>query len=362
MSRRKETFLAAIILAFGIVSFILLALRRENVRTREPLSEVVVEVVKVKNEEHPLSYRFRGEVISKKKVSIFPKISGEVVRVYDAFVEGSKVAANEPLLKIEDADYLLRVKEAEAALEIAKVRFERAKLYKENKELEWKVVGKEPPNPAAVGDLEFREAQANMHLARARIETARLALSRTVLRAPFDSIISKIFVSKGDIVGPQRAVAVVYDPTSLYVKSSVPYKVYSLIKDGETKATFYLNDDKWECSYYSFEAELEPAAKRVIIYLKITPSENTPLLGSFGDLELSVGKVFGVAINDSILKSGKVYVVQNSTLKEVTVEILARVENRVIVSGLSDGSYLVVSPFPLHAIGRKVKWVEKKKD
>ena len=85
-------------------------------------------------------------------------------------------------------------------------------------EQEW--IGKE----LEIQSHEARVAQIEARLARAHaaLRSARLALERSVLRAPFDGVVSQVDAAPGEWVQPGRVLARVYSRRSLEVHALIP--------------------------------------------------------------------------------------------------------------------------------------------
>lgn len=71
-------------------------------------------------------------------------------------------------------------------------------------------------------EARLAQLEAGLEKARAAQETARLALERSVLRAPFDGVISEVDAAPGEWVQPGRTLVRVYNLGSLEVHARIP--------------------------------------------------------------------------------------------------------------------------------------------
>ena len=143
-----------------------------------------------------------------------PQVGGKVVWVDPGFQSGGRVAAGRTLFRIEEADYLYRLQEAEANLASRRVAFlqeqEQAMIARAQYELYSERQGAEAApseaSPLALREPQLEAARAALSRDEARVADANLALSRTRVTAPFDGVVRTESASVGQIVGPGQSV------------------------------------------------------------------------------------------------------------------------------------------------------------
>ncbi len=157
-----------------------------------------------------------GTVRPSAEIDVAPLVSGSVAWLNPAFQSGGQIKAGETILRIDDADYVFRLREAEADLEarqavlletqevaeIARTEFEQfSQLQREAGSSAGQL------GPLALKEPQLKAAQAGLRLAEVRIEDAKLGLSRTEVLAPFDgyvlseSVEAGQFISAGQVFG-----------------------------------------------------------------------------------------------------------------------------------------------------------------
>ena len=149
-----------------------------------------------------------GTVRAGAEVDIAPQVGGRIVWVDAGFQSGGRVQAGQTILRIEEADYLYRVQEAEANLAarrvalleeqeqaaIARAEYERYSSRQEDG------AGQAGVSPLTLREPQLEAARAELKRAEALLADARLALSRTRVTAPFDGHVREEFVDAGQIV------------------------------------------------------------------------------------------------------------------------------------------------------------------
>jgi membrane fusion protein (multidrug efflux system) len=142
-----------------------------------------------------------------------------VVRV--GVEEGETVTAGTPLCTIDDRDYVAAVEQAtagrdaaKASLGLAKLQFERiARLRRDG------TVGQAEYDAA---EAAVSQAEASLRQATAAAGRAKLALERTVVRAPISGFVSKRPATVGGLVAPGARVARLVDTRKVRVNVGIP--------------------------------------------------------------------------------------------------------------------------------------------
>jgi RND family efflux transporter MFP subunit len=144
----------------------------------------------------PVEYVGRMEAIQ--AVDLRARVEGYLERV--AFQEGAEVKAGDLLFLIEQAPYRARldeaqakVTEAEAALDIARQFLRRIQAVK---------TGGVSAIDLETAESSERQAAARLQEAAAALQTARLNLNYTTIRAPISGRIGRTAFTRGNLVGP----------------------------------------------------------------------------------------------------------------------------------------------------------------
>ncbi|NJD88989.1 MAG: efflux RND transporter periplasmic adaptor subunit [Betaproteobacteria bacterium] len=198
LTRRRLA--TAIGLLFGSTALVagVLALRDSNAASQaaEPKPTPVM-VAPVVNTEVATWDEFSGRLEAVERVDVRSRVAGAVQSVH--FREGSLVKAGDLLVTIDPAPYAAEADRAQAQVAAARARaqytqgeFERAqRLYEQRA-----VAQRELDQRANARD----EAQANLRAAEATLQSARLNLAYTQVRAPVAGRVGKLEVTVGNLV------------------------------------------------------------------------------------------------------------------------------------------------------------------
>jgi RND family efflux transporter MFP subunit len=165
---------------------------------------------------------FAGHFESVDAVEIRPRVSGFVQRV--AFTEGAIVRRGDPLFYIDARPYQAEVDRASADLERARTR---AQLAQGEQERAQRLVATQAISREELDSRSSSKAEgdAAVRAAAAALETAKLNLEWTVVRAPITGRVSRAAVTPGNLVqaGPPSATLlttiVSLDPIYVYFDS-----------------------------------------------------------------------------------------------------------------------------------------------
>lgn len=237
---------AAIVLAAFFIAVLMMVFRPRAVR--KPLERTkmraVVEVITPKD--YRVDILAMGEVMAKREINLFPQVSGQVVKIAEGFDEGTLVRAGDVLLEIEKADYQMQFDMAEANYEKELGRQSVAK--KEYDYIRTKVADKKQTDSyLALRGPELKTAKANL-------ETARLNLMRTVVKAPFDALVLDKSVDVGQQINTQTMLAKLYSSDVFRIEASVPVNKLKWLKG--------YADDKEIGKAYIYKTEGEDTIKR----------------------------------------------------------------------------------------------------
>ena len=140
---------------------------------------------------------FSGRLEAVERVDIRSRVAGTIQAVH--FREGALVKKDELLLTIDPAPYAAEVERADAQVAAAQARVAQAKGEQDRSQRLW--------SEQAISKREFdervngqREADANLRAAQAALQTAKLSLGYTQVRAPVAGRVGKLEVTVGNLV------------------------------------------------------------------------------------------------------------------------------------------------------------------
>ncbi|MFN9474262.1 efflux RND transporter periplasmic adaptor subunit [Acidovorax sp.] len=158
---------------------------------------VPVSVAAVLQQDISLWDEFSGRLEAVQRVDIRARVSGAVQSVH--FREGSLVKQGDLLITVDPAPYAAEVDRAEAQVAAAQARvsYTRSELERATRLLQESAIAQREHDERQNAQ---READANLRAAQAALQTARLNLGYTQVRAPVAGRVGRIEVTQGNLV------------------------------------------------------------------------------------------------------------------------------------------------------------------
>lgn len=255
MSKQSKIFILI------TATLIVLSGCENKISTNSQLQTIEVGVITLQEQPIALQQELSGRVKAKLVSQVRPQISGIITK--QLFTEGSLVTQGEILYQIDSATYQANYFQAKASLESAKVDAKNAKTKSQRYEELLKFDGtskQEAEDAKAI----YLQAEALVEEKKASLESAKIDLERTNIKAPISGYISISNVTKGALISANQteALATIRDTSSVYVDvSQSNTQLLSLrkllnqknIQKGNTEVTLTLSDG----SLYEHKGELQ---------------------------------------------------------------------------------------------------------
>ncbi|MBP7351639.1 MAG: efflux RND transporter periplasmic adaptor subunit [Comamonas sp.] len=165
--------------------------------TQAAAPAIPVSVAAVVLQDVSLWDEFSGRLEAVQRVDIRPRVAGAVQAVH--FREGALVKQGDLLVTVDPAPYVAEVDRAEAQVVAAQARlsYTRSEMERAARLLQESAIAQREHDERVNAQ---READANLRAAQAALQTARLNLSYTQVRAPVAGRVGRIEVTVGNLV------------------------------------------------------------------------------------------------------------------------------------------------------------------
>lgn len=182
-----------------------------------------VRVMEIQAIQLPLVAEVVGRLAPNREVTLAAEVGG-IVAGYGADT-GDKVAKDSVLISLDPSDYQLALKEAEANLAIARTRLDLAlKAYTRSKSLlPRKVITQDAYDKA---EAEYLSAGASMERVTVLVDIAKAQLVKTRIRSPFDGHIAARMIETGQLIGAGQPLMKIIESDPIRIKIWLPEKEY----------------------------------------------------------------------------------------------------------------------------------------
>ena len=345
-----------LLLAIGI-AYVLVqsAPTPERTAVEKPSQPVEDRLISLTN--RSIQLRVNGVVRPAEKITLAARVSGEILSMSDAFIEGGTIEAGTPLLQIEQTDYQLALADAQALLAQRRFEYELELGRQAIAQREWALLGAKEATEAeeklALRAPHLAASEAALAAAQAGVERAQLQLERTTLTAPFNALILSREASLGTQVTPAQPLAQLAGTDRYYVEAAIPHDRLNWLHIPGAKARIEATTGaRYEGEVIQFLGSLETQGRMVKLLIavddplgKLHPKEKPLLLNEYVSVQLSgiVLEQVSILPRKALRSDQTVWVNEDNQLRIYPVEILFREQHELLVRGLPDNTLVILS-------------------
>jgi len=316
---------------------------------RPPLPTMAVSIEPAALGDISTYYSATASLDPDKQADILARVTGTVKRLLAE--EGDRVRAGQELLLIDDAEYRHRFKQAEVALEQARLSFARTERVQA---------------AGLVSTEELDVARTGLESAEAAWELASLELSYTRVKAPFPGRVVRRLVDLGQTVSNGTALFTLVDMTRLLARVHVPAREFRSIQT-EQPVTLRVDSTGEELNgrIDLISPVVDPASGTIKVTVEITRYPPSTRPGDFAEVSIVTDQHAGVVVvpRTAVLTERDeriVYVAEEEVAHRRLVEVgIEDDDSSEILSGLEVGESVVVQGQrsladgqPLHILDR----------
>ncbi len=375
----KRALLGVAVLAVGVgVALLLMATGPKAKQKPRARDAALVEVRPVHFTDHMTRVRALGTVTPARSVNLAPRVSGDVVWLSENMIPGGYVTGGERIVQLDRSDYEVAIQQREADLARARAELALEMGQQEIAAREYELFnnGENEENASlALREPQLARARSAVMSAEAALSQARLNLSRTAVRAPFNAVVLRKHVSLGSQAGPGAPVAQLAGTDESWIEVSVPVAQLRWITAGENGSTVRVyNESAWgpdvfrEGTVLRILGNLDAQSRMARLLVSIPDplsrtqayaDEPALLLDSYVRVEILGARIDGVAaIERSTVRAGdRAWVMNDDNRLEIRpLDIIYSDHDSVFVaSGLAEGERLVVSDLSAAVEGRPLR-------
>ncbi len=366
--RLIKVILPIVLIATGVWGYHYFSSRQVTMkRQRPPKMAAVVDTLTLRPGNHQTYVQAMGTVRPDREIVLKSMVTGEVTAVSPDFVQGGRLKKGEILLRLDDSDYQIEVKKAESALARALSDLELEEGHQKIAKEEFRLIQETSDKEMVRTDLALRkpqltQARASIRSAEAELEKARLNLSRTVIRAPFNALILEKHVNFGSLVPAQGSVATLVDVDTYLVEALVPPDHLSAVRIHETDGSeafvqSQYSEQTWQGRVVRTTGRMASQGRMAGVLISVPDplgvnqkARGGPLLlDDYVDVRIKGRFLENVyAIPRTLLRDGNtLWVYRSGKLEIRPVDLLWKEDGRVFIgSGIQSGDRVITSDLP----------------
>jgi RND family efflux transporter MFP subunit len=265
-------------------------------------------------------------------------------RVTDVLVEeGERVAANQPMARLDDREARHRVEEAEARARFADDELARTRT----------LVTRDIASRSALD-----RAEAEARAVRAAADAARRRLDDYIVRAPSDGIVLRRDIEPGEVVDTPASLFWIGEPRPLRITAEVDEEDIARVHEGQH---VLLRADAFPDRVLTATvAQITPKgdATRKAYRVRLALPDDTPLMiGMTVEANIVLRRTDdAILVPPAAVRDGHVFVVRRETVERRPVELGVQGPRAVeVLHGLARGEAVVLDPPGRLADGQAVR-------
>lgn len=331
-----------------------------------------------------LAVHTQGEVRARTMINLTAQVGGRVVDVAPAYVEGGRFDADTVLLQIDDSDYRLALRQAEAAVAAADLAVQQA--LADAEVARQQLTDLASASPLSLKKPQIAEARARREAALAGLALARLNLERTRVKLPFEGRVATTTVHIGEVINENTALGQVFATDRVEVRlplndrqldalglpigfsaepGNAPAVSFSATVAGEAHT--------WRGELRHVDAAMDPRTRLIYATAEVadpygagrSPKGMPLAVGLFVDAELAGRKLTRVVrIPSKGLRPGEqIYVVDAAGQLDIRTVTVASSDggSTIISDGLRPGERVVVSTLRNPMAGMHVETIDEQR-
>lgn len=246
---------------------------------------------------------------------------------------GDWVKKSQVLIKLAVKDKELRLRQAIARLRLRELEFKAAKR-----------LGK----IGLTAQTQLAENQANLELAKAEVEQAKLDITYTEISAPFDGIFNERFVEVGDLLSVDSEVGEILDINPIVVRGNIPELAVANVSIDQPGLAKLITSQNYEGKVRYISAASNDDTHTFKVELAIDNIERDIPIGISATIALQTAQTLAHKISPAALSLGKdgelgIKVIDDENRVHFkAVEMVRSEKDGVWLAGLNDIENIIV--------------------
>ncbi|MBT5074787.1 MAG: efflux RND transporter periplasmic adaptor subunit [Kordiimonadaceae bacterium] len=319
----------------------------------------------------------QGTVAAKQVIDVIPQVSGEIQYVSPKFVAGGRFKKGEVIIKIDPRDYELAVITAEASIAERNQKLLQEEAESELAKAEWAQLGQGEASDLTLRKPQREGAMAALKSAEASLKRANLDLERTVLKAPFEGILTEKNVDLGQFLSRGNKVGKYYSTETLEIRLPLTNRDIAQfdlagLQNGDKEyavrltGQFANKESSWNGRVVRTEGIIDVNSRILYVVAELkggelfSPDGGTPItIGQFVSAQIE-GRSFDNVVKlprESLRQGNQVLIVdKDNKLRTRMVDVIeANNEYIVVASGIEDGDLVNLSQLGISVDGTLVE-------
>jgi len=370
MNKGRLSILAAILVL--VISFSVRKVLTSQKEAPQRISTVripSVEVFRASPREISATLPLTGKLEALNRIELYAEVSGVLLAGETPFLAGTRVSKGNPIVSLDPTEARANLIAQKSAFRstvtnvLSDIKLDFPKAYRA-----WlayvNTTNLEEPLaklPEIVDDrLERFLDSRNVQSSYFNVKASEERLSKYVLSAPFNGVISEALIKPGTLVRVGQKIGSFTQPNSYELEVAIPVQDLKFIATGQ-EVTLSSDDvpGKWTGKVARINAQVDAASQTVHVYIHLNTSdlyEGTYLNGYIKSEPMSDA----IELNRKLISDqSEIYVVEGDSLNRIAVQVLRYEGANALVRGVKAGTLILAEVLPGGTKGMKVSASEQ---
>jgi len=316
-----------------------------------------------------------GTVTPAREIGLRSRVTGEILFVSPNFLPGGHAAEGDILLKIDPTDYQVELEKAQSALDTKKAALLLEQGNQSIAREEMRLISETSNESIEETDLALRkpqlqQAEAAVASAEADLKKATLNLERTIVRAPFNALITERNVNLGARVTTQDVLAVLVGTDEYWIEAAVPLDQLGAVSMGRENGSAarirsHGNSTEWNGNVIQTTGSLNQKSRMANMIIAVP--DPLGLESAKNDIPLMLDDYVTISIEGTIMKNvielprtalrdnNTVWLFEKGKLSIRDVGIIWKHGDHVVIDkGMDSGDAVIISTVPTPVDGMRL--------
>lgn len=366
LKRRWSVILALVFLVFAFfLKNYLSGLKQDPPRAPEGKSLKELAVLSSENTEVIVPLNIAGRLKAVSRAELYSEVNGILLNSSKEFRTGMAYSAGETILRIDDSEARLSLNASKSNMlnSLVQMMPDLKADYPESYS-KWKNyldaldVNKTLNSLPAINDSreKYFVASRNIISQYYSIQSQEARLAKYTIKAPFNGILSDALVNSGTLIRPNQKLGDFVTVGEYELEASVTASDLSLLKPG---ASVELKSNEiagsWTGKVKRVNEVLDAGTQTVKVFIGVYGKELKEGMFLSGNIDTKAITEAMLLPRSLLIDKGRIWVVKDSTLIPLNINIIRYSNNNMVVSGLENGTMVLAEPLAGGSEGMKVK-------
>jgi len=372
--RKTVSIILALLLLTGAIflaKYLIDNKQKPKAKVEKNIKTVFVETVT--NTNIPIIISTNGNLIAKNKIELFSEVQGVLVITSKEFKPGTTFKKGETILKINSDEFYANLQAQKSNFYNAltaimpDIRLDFPNEYGKWQSYLQKFDIQKPLEklPETVSEKEkFFISGRGILTNYYNVKNLEVKLNKYNLKAPFSGILTEALVTPGSLIRPGQKLGEYINPTVYEMSVSVKSEYKNLLQIGKPVKLYNLEKTaSWTGKVVRINGKVDTATQTIKAFIEVSGEQLKE--GQYLEVALEAKNeenAFEVSRN-LLVENSKLYIVKDSVLDLVPINLIYENKNTVVIKGLKNGTQLLAKPVPGSHVGMPIKvFNENKQD